>query len=86
MRLLSYVKLVRECKNVEFIVDTREEIVKMSMEIGINKCAKMYNTSRNTIKRWKKRYLELGRFFSLFLFSYCFFNILINSYIANIIF
>lgn len=61
MRLLSYVKLVRECKNVEFIVDTREEIVKMSMEIGINKCAKMYNTSRNTIKRWKKRYLELGR-------------------------
>lgn len=61
MRLLSYVKLVRECKNIEFIVDTREEIVKMSMEIGVNKTAKMYNTSRNTIKRWKKRYLEFGR-------------------------
>lgn len=61
MKILSYVELYRNSKNIEYIIDKREEIVKLSYEIGINKTAKFYGTSRNTIKRWRNRYFSLGR-------------------------
>ena len=31
------------------------------MENGVNRTAKFYKMSRNTVKRWRRRYLEYGR-------------------------
>lgn len=61
MRIFSYNEVVRNNKNKEFIVDFREEVVKDSFENGINRTSKFYHMSRNTIKRWRSRYLENGR-------------------------
>lgn len=61
MHFCSYSEIYFNCKNPGFIMDKREEMVKLSNEIGINKTAKFYKTSRNTIKRWRRRYLSGGR-------------------------
>ena len=61
MQIVSYVEIYHNSKNIEYIVDKREEIVKLSYDLGINKTAKFYRTSRNTIKRWRRRYLKSGR-------------------------
>ena len=61
MKYISYCEIYRKCKNKEYIIDLREDIVKRSYEIGILPTSKEYKTSRNTIKRWRKRYLKFGR-------------------------
>lgn len=61
MQLVSYSDLYYNCKNREYIVDKREEIVLLSFELGINKVARFYKMSRNTVKRWRNRYFLGGR-------------------------
>lgn len=61
MKVFCYYDIYINCKNIEYIVDKREEMVKTSFEMGIYKTAKFYCTTRNTIKRWRSRYLEGGR-------------------------
>jgi len=61
MRIIGYCEVYRNSKNEEYIVDIREDMVKKSMEIGILPASKEYKTSRNTVKRWLKRYIKDGR-------------------------
>ena len=61
MQIVTYIEIYHNTKNIEYLVDKREEIVKLSFDLGINKTAKFYCTSRNTIKRWRRRYLSKGR-------------------------
>lgn len=61
MKLITYQKIYHNSKNSGYISDLREDMVKLSYEIGISKAAVYYSTSRNTIKRWRRRYLRGGR-------------------------
>ncbi len=61
MKFISYNEVVKNSNNKEYIVDFREEIVKDCMENGVNRTAKFYRMSRNTVKRWRGRYLAKGR-------------------------
>lgn len=61
MNSITYVEIYRNSKNIEYIVDKREDMVKYSLEHGILPAADKFDTTRNTIKRWRNRYLKYGR-------------------------
>ena len=42
------------------MVKLRLKMVKMAQEAGISKAAEVFKTSRNTVRKWLKRYLQYG--------------------------
>lgn len=52
----SYQEMYYASKSMEFIVRKRLDMVHMSMDVGYKATARYYNTERNTIKKWVRRY------------------------------
>lgn len=56
----SYQEMYNESKSMEFIVQKRLEMVHMAKEIGYKATARYYNTDRNTVRKWVRRYQVEG--------------------------
>ena len=56
----SYQELYRNVDNEKLLIDKRLEMVRFANEEGIKKAAKFYSCSKNTIKKWCRRYALKG--------------------------
>ena len=56
----SYQEMYLNTKNEKLIIDKRLEMVKTTNEIGIKPTARLYNCSKNVVKKWCKRYALKG--------------------------
>lgn len=56
----SYQEMYMNIDNEKLLIDKRLEMVRFANENGIKKTAKFYSCSKNTIKKWKKRYAVYG--------------------------
>lgn len=52
----SYQEMYHAAKSMEFIVKKRLEMVHMALDVGYKPAARFYNTDRNTIRKWCRRY------------------------------
>lgn len=57
----SYQEMYYNSKSEEYIVEKRLELVRYAMEYGIRSASRCFKTTRNTVKRWLRRYRELGK-------------------------
>ena len=56
----SYQEMYMNIDNEKKLIEKRLEMVRFANENGIKKAAKFYSCSKNTIKKWKRRYLVYG--------------------------
>lgn len=56
----SYQELYMNSDNMDYIVSKRLEMIRYTTENGIKKAAKFYSCSKNTIKKWYRRYQTKG--------------------------
>lgn len=56
----SYQEMYYASKSMEFIVRKRLDMVHMALEIGYKATARYYNTDRNTVRKWVRRYQSEG--------------------------
>ena len=56
----SYQEMYLNSNSVEFIVQKRLDMVRYACENGVKQAARFYNCSKNTIKKWLRRYQTLG--------------------------
>ena len=56
----SYQELYRNVDNEKLLIDKRLEMVRFAHESGIKQAAKFYSCSKNTIKKWCRRYALKG--------------------------
>ena len=56
----SYQEMYKSINNEKMLIDKRLEMVRFANEIGIKKTAKRYSCSKNTIKKWCRRYALYG--------------------------
>lgn len=61
MQIMTYSDVYHKVKNPEYLLDKRLEMVYLAQDIGILKTSKFYKCSRNTVKRWLRRYLVYGK-------------------------
>ena len=59
--MITYQEMYLNSNSKEFIIEKRLELVRYAQEIGIKKTAKMFCCSKNTVKRWLRRYLINGK-------------------------
>ena len=52
----SYGEMYYAVDDMEFIVKKRSEMVHMVYESGLKATARFYNTDRNTVRKWYRRY------------------------------
>ena len=52
----SYQEMYMNTDNMDFIVGKRLEIVRYAFDHGIKASARFYNCSKNTIRKWCRRY------------------------------
>ena len=52
----SYQEMYYASKSMEFIVRKRLDMVHMANECGYKQTARFYNTDRNTVRKWHRRY------------------------------
>ncbi|MBQ3142320.1 MAG: transposase [Bacilli bacterium] len=57
----SYQEIYLNSKSEEFLIEKRLELVRLANEIGIKATARLYKCSKNTVKRWQRRYLVYGK-------------------------
>lgn len=57
----SYQEMYLNIDNEELLVDKRLEMVRFAFDNGIKKAARFYKCSKNTIKKWCRRYEAYGR-------------------------
>ncbi len=53
----TYLQALKEMKNV---FDVRLKIAKLALEHGVSSTARQFSTTRDTVRKWRDRYLELG--------------------------
>lgn len=56
----SYQEMYLNTKNEKLIIDKRLEMVRATNEIGIKPTDRLYNCSKNVVKKWWKRYALKG--------------------------
>lgn len=56
----SYQEMYMNIDNEKMLIDKRLEMVRFAKENGIKKAARFYFCSKNTIKKWSKRYAIYG--------------------------
>ena len=56
----SYQEMYMNIDNEKMLIDKRLEMVRFANETGIKKTAKRYSCSKNTIKKWCRRYALYG--------------------------
>ena len=56
----SYQEMYLNINNDKLLIEKRLEMIRHANETGIKKAAKFYNCSKNTIKKWLKRYNVYG--------------------------
>ncbi len=56
----SYQEMYLNTGNEKFLIDKRLEMVRFANEESIKKAAKRYSCSKNTIKKWCRRYATYG--------------------------
>ena len=56
----SYQEMYMNIDNEKLLIEKRLEMVRFANENGIKKAAKFYSCSKNTIKKWCKRYAAYG--------------------------
>lgn len=56
----SYQEMYMNIDNEKLLIDKRLEMVRFANEIGIKKAANFYSCSKNTIKKWCRRYAVYG--------------------------
>lgn len=56
----SYQEMYLNTKNEKLIIDKRVEMVRTAHDIGIKPTARLYNCSKNVVKKWCKRYALKG--------------------------
>lgn len=52
----SYQEIYYASKSMEFIVRKRLNMVHMALKSGYKLPARFYNTDRNTVRKWVRRY------------------------------
>ncbi len=57
---VTYYEIYHNSKNSEYIISKRLEMVKYAIEFGVKPTARQFKTSKNTVKRWLKRYQAHG--------------------------
>lgn len=61
MQIMTYSDVYYKVKNPDYLIEKRLEMIHLAQDIGILKTSKFYKCSRNTVKRWLRRYLTLGK-------------------------
>ena len=56
----SYQEMYYASKSMEFIVRKRLDMVHMALDCGYKATARFYNTDRNTVRKWTRRYQTEG--------------------------
>lgn len=56
----SYQEMYMNIDNEKLLIDKRLEMVRFANDVGIKKTARFYNCSKNTIKKWCRRYALEG--------------------------
>lgn len=56
----SYQEMYMNTNNEKMLIDKRLEMVRFADEYGIKKAARFYKCSKNTIKKWRRRYAVYG--------------------------
>lgn len=56
----SYQEMYMNIDNEKMLIDKRLEMVRFANDTGIKKAAKFYSCSKNTVKKWCKRYAVYG--------------------------
>ena len=56
----SYKELYESIDNEKVLVDKRLDLVRYASENGIKVAARFYSCSKNTIKKWYRRYATYG--------------------------
>lgn len=56
----SYQEMYMNIDNEKLLVNKRLEMVRFANEVGIKKAARFYDCSKNTIKKWCRRYALNG--------------------------
>lgn len=56
----SYQEMYMNIDNEKLLIDKRLEMVRFANEVGIKKAARFYSCSKNTIKKWCRRYALYG--------------------------
>jgi len=56
----SYQEMYLNTKNEKLIIDKRLKMVRSAHKIGIKPTARLFNCSRNVVKKWCKRYALKG--------------------------
>lgn len=52
----SYQEMYYASKSMEFIVRKRLDMVHMALDSGFKPTARFFNTDRNTVRKWVRRY------------------------------
>lgn len=58
---VTYYEIYHNCKNVDYLIKKRLEIVRYANDFGIKPASRYFKTSKNTVKRWCKRYAIYGK-------------------------
>ena len=56
----SYQEMYMNIDNEKLLIEKRLEMVRFANENGIKKAARFYNCTKNTIKKWYRRYAVYG--------------------------
>lgn len=56
----TYKEMYNSEENMDLIIQKRIEMVKMGNEQGYKPTARHFKTDRNTVRKWCRRYNELG--------------------------
>ena len=56
----SYQEMYMNIDNEKVLIDKRLEMVRFANENGIKKAARFYSCSKNTVKKWCRRYALYG--------------------------
>lgn len=59
--MITYHEIYLHHDSIDYLVEKRLELVRYSYSNGINKCSQFYHCSRNTFKRWSRRYAVYGK-------------------------
>lgn len=58
---VSYCEIYRNCKNIDYLIEKRLELVRYANDFGVKPASRYFKTSKNTVKRWCKRYAIYGK-------------------------
>ena len=59
--MITYKEVYYNSSSKDYIVEKRLELVRYANVNSIRNCSKVYHCSRNTIKKWCKRYAVYGK-------------------------